>query len=287
LTDADLVSHWLDTFTFNPEARIAHVLAMVAQSSSLALGEKVFLYDSGGFVQINRLSDILNTAIAQDPSRLGHDLDEFAQRFLFDPLGMRSSVWQDHLPDKLFGVGWSTNVHDMARLGLLILNGGVWNGRRLLDHEWIYRMTHPSFEDANTGYGYLTWLDANSNWASSGDQVGQKRQGPRDPCAPPALNAHYPHGVSDSSDCNYLPPYTCAQEFDDGVWFASGTGGHFIVGHPGLDMLLVAKDLDGSGPQLMWTAVRPALVALDPVFRGDEEAFCRAYGSNSYAPDLR
>ena len=33
--------------------------------------------------------------------------------------------------------------------------------------------------------------------------------------------------------------------------------------------------------------MRPALIALDPTFQGGEIAFCEAYGSNAYAPDLR
>ena len=33
--------------------------------------------------------------------------------------------------------------------------------------------------------------------------------------------------------------------------------------------------------------MRPALVALDPVYQGDDEAFCEDYGAGRYAPDLR
>ena len=36
----------------------------------------------------------------------------------------------------------------------------------------------------------------------------------------------------------------------------------------------------------LWDAVRPAVVAEDPTYRGDEAAFCAAYGSGDYAPDL-
>jgi hypothetical protein len=36
----------------------------------------------------------------------------------------------------------------------------------------------------------------------------------------------------------------------------------------------------------LWNPIRPALVALDPEFKGDEDAFCEAYGANAYAPDL-
>jgi len=38
--------------------------------------------------------------------------------------------------------------------------------------------------------------------------------------------------------------------------------------------------------QLLWDTVRPAVVAADPVYAGDEAGFCRAYADNRYAPDL-
>lgn len=57
--------------------------------------------------------------------------------------------------------------------------------------------------------------------------------------------------------------------------------------HPGLDLVIAARNFSGGdGPLGLWRAVRPALVALDPVFQGDEEAFCEAYGAGDYAPDL-
>jgi hypothetical protein len=164
----------------------------------------------------------------------------------------------------------------------------------LLDAEWIYRMTHPAFEDANTGYGYLTWLNASSNhhyggipFAPTGLQ--QEPQSPG-PCAPVSVFPTHPHGLSDSPDCNYEAPYTCTQTYDVGVWQAVGLGGQVIQGHPGLDLVVVARDVPGgstgpAAPAILWDAVKPAVIALDPQFAGDEGAFCQAYGGNNYAPD--
>jgi hypothetical protein len=275
VSDLDRVDHWLDSFTFNPEAHIAHVLAMVAQNADLSYGHKTFQYDLVGAVQINRLSDVIKTAIAQDPDRLGKDVEEFTQRFLFQPLGMTSSVWSGGAPDKILGFTWRTTVREMARLGLVMLNGGMWNGERVLGEDWIYRMTHPSFEDANTSYGYLTWLAADTD-AGLGH------------CAPPAIHASYPHGLSESPDCHFGPTRSCAQRYDVGVWYALGLGGQIIMGQRGLDLVLVAKNLgDASGVGILWDGVRPALVALDPTFHGDDAAFCAAYDASDYAPDFR
>jgi hypothetical protein len=298
LSDLDRVDKWISGFTYNPDAHVAHVMAMVAQSSDLSLGHKTFQYDTIGTTQINSLSDILNAAIRQDPTRLGGDLEQFTQRFVFGPLGMKQSQWNGGAPTKVFAYSWNTTVFDMARIGLLMLNGGVWSGNRLLEQSWVYRMTHPAFEDANTGYGYLTWLNASDNHNFGGIPISAagwsgNQAVPRSPggCAPVSMYPSHPHGLSDSRDCNYDSPYTCAQTYDVGVWNAVGLGGQNIQGHPGLDLVIVAKDLTPTdtgptAPGILWDAVRPAIVAADPSYRGDDSAFCAAYGANAYAPDL-
>jgi hypothetical protein len=185
LSDDDRVDQWLDSFTFNADAHIAHVLGMEAQNADLAHGQRTYQYDIVGTVQINRLSDVITTAIAQDTDRLGTTVEEFAQRFVFGPLGMADSTWTGHDANKVFAFTWASTVLDMARVGLLILHDGVWSDRRLLSADWTYKMTHPSFEDANTAYGYLTWVNSDSNHTQGlGDP---KREGPIDACAPVAV----------------------------------------------------------------------------------------------------
>lgn len=283
ILDDDRVDHWLDSFTFNPDARIAHVLGMVAWNEDLSYGAKEHLYDIVGNREINRLTDVINTAVLQDPDRLGENIDVFSNRFLFEPLGMNDSNWFPGDPNKLFALGWQSTVRDMARVGLLLLRDGVWSGERILASDWVYKMTHPSWEDANTGYGYLTWLNSASNWTLGlGDGL---HQGPLDLCAPLSLNTEYPHGISEAPDCNYDPPYMCGQPLDVGMWYFAGLGGQYVVGHRALDLVMTVKN-STAGPAALWAAVRPALVALDPQFAGDEEAFCAEYARGAYAPDL-
>ncbi len=289
-SDEDRADHWLDSFSYNKEAKVAHVLGMVAHGSNLAYGSKSFAYDTVGSTQINTLSTMLNSAIAQDKARLGENLEQFTKKFLYEKLGMTKSVWSSGRATKVFAYSWSTDLLDMARVGQLILNYGVWGGEQLVDREWIYRMTHPSFEDANTGFGYLTWLNSSSNWTSiSGGK--QQVAGTPGSCAPVAVHARYPHGVSEAKDCAYKEPYTCEQQYDVGVWNAEGLGGQLIQGHRGLDIVIVARNAQpgGVGPGTakdVWDALRKSVIVGDPMFKGDEAAFCKAYGSNSYAPDL-
>lgn len=278
LLDTDLASHWLTSQSYNRQALVAHVLGMVAHNSNLGWGQKTFQYDAVGSVQINTLGTMVNTAIAQDSARLGSGIQEFTRRFLFEAIGMTDSTWAG----SVYAYTWSTTMHDMARVGLLMLHRGIWGGKRVLDESWVYKMTHPSFEDANTAFGYLTWLNARTGGTGFGDTIA------KDDCAPPAVWPKYPHKVSDAPDCNY-GTQSCEQKFDVGTWSAQGMGGQVILGHPGLDLVIVAKDIQGvdCGPPCMFRAVRAALVAHDPMFKGDEEAFCAAYANGNYAPDIQ
>jgi len=303
LTDEDRVDQWLEDFPYNKDARVAHVLSMVAHNANLSLGQKTMTYDTTGGTQINSLSSVMNAAIQQDATRLGQNLEELVQRFLFGPLGMKDSTWSLGSANKTLGYSWNTTALDMARLGLLMLHGGVWNGTRVLSQDYLYRMTHPAFEDANTGYGYLTWLNASSNFTFGsipGAPWGRLQTAATPgPCAPVSVHREHPHGLSDSPDCNYAAPYSCTQKYDVGAWAAVGLLGQVIAGHPGLDLLITAKNLTpllgesttdlGFGPEtpkIVWDAVVPAIIAGDPTYQGDAPAFCEAYGANEYAPDL-
>ncbi|HSN72950.1 MAG TPA: serine hydrolase [Steroidobacteraceae bacterium] len=54
---------------------------------------------------------------------------------------------------------WST-ARDLARLGLLYLNEGIWNGERILPADWLAYVSRPSGPqpDRDLGYGAAFWL---------------------------------------------------------------------------------------------------------------------------------
>ena len=56
-----------------------------------------------------------------------------------------------------WGGGVFIHAQDQARIGLLLLRGGVWEGRRILSEEWIARMRVPC--PLYPQYGYLWWLN--------------------------------------------------------------------------------------------------------------------------------
>nr|WP_298110514.1 serine hydrolase [uncultured Pseudomonas sp.] len=283
LSDESLVTdylNWWELDGINPRAKVAHVLAMTSTKRDLSWGDKgTWSYDALGWREIDKLLPIVRRALAREPHAFpGVDsMGELARTQLFDKIGMRNTKWS----------GWTTaysmssNVRDMARLGLLVLRKGVWGGNRILSEEYVYRMGHPAFEDTNTGYGYLLMMNARQNWKYS--------SGSNDPdCAPVSLWNGYPHPpLYEAPHCNGGNA-TCSQQYDVGIKWAAGAGGQKVVIHPGLDLVMVVRDdLTNEGHNNVWKAVRPALVKLDPTFLGDETGFCQAYKNNQYAPDLR
>ena len=86
---------------------------------------------------------------------------EYPRRALLDRIGMRNTVLSvDRFGDFILSSQVYTNARDLARFGMLYLQGGVWNGERLLSEEWIdfVRTPAPSTAHRNNFYGAQWWL---------------------------------------------------------------------------------------------------------------------------------
>jgi CubicO group peptidase (beta-lactamase class C family) len=85
----------------------------------------------------------------------------FPRTALFDKIGMRNTlVSTDRFGDFIFSSQVYTNARDLARLGLLYLNNGLWNGTRLLSQAWVDFVRKPAPATATRGneYGGQFWL---------------------------------------------------------------------------------------------------------------------------------
>lgn len=103
---------------------------------------------------VQLLSPILDKAA-------GEPIQNYARRRLFEPLGM--SETRLHLDAKNHAWTYAdmeTSARDFARIGLLMLNKGVWNKRRIVSTKWVEQSTAPS-QKPFPGYGLLWWLYEN------------------------------------------------------------------------------------------------------------------------------
>lgn len=83
----------------------------------------------------------------------------YLNKQLLEPIGARQFVPEFDAAGNLTpGHALFTGAEDLARIGLLLANDGVWNGRRLLPEGWIAYSTQPALP-ATTDYGAQLMLD--------------------------------------------------------------------------------------------------------------------------------
>lgn len=94
-------------------------------------------------------------------SATGQRMDAFAEEVLFEPLGITNYAWDFINPDMIHASGnLQLRPRDMAKLGQLCLNGGVWEGQRIVSEAWIAESTQKHVtHSATSGYGYQWWLE--------------------------------------------------------------------------------------------------------------------------------
>jgi hypothetical protein len=90
---------------------------------------------------------------------------------LWKPAGMeRDGYWiMDGPPEvgrEFFGAGFNATLRDYGRFGLMILNGGVADGKQVVPNDWVKQATdgvhEPIAPEAPLGYQYLWWTTPNS-----------------------------------------------------------------------------------------------------------------------------
>ena len=89
----------------------------------------------------------------------GQNTQDFAQKVLFDPLGITDLRWErDTQGITLGGWGLELTSRDMAKLGYLYLHNGIWDGQRIVSADWIATATQQhTATDGKLGYGYQWW----------------------------------------------------------------------------------------------------------------------------------
>jgi CubicO group peptidase (beta-lactamase class C family) len=90
----------------------------------------------------------------------GRSVQDLMYELIAEPLGMRNYHMQlSPLGDGYFGGGWKFRPRDFMKLGQLYLNGGTWQGRRIVSEDWVQRSTADRYGmGSNARYGYLWWL---------------------------------------------------------------------------------------------------------------------------------
>ncbi len=115
-----------------------------------------FVYDNG--------ATFVAGAAVQQAS--GQRLLDYLRPRVLDPIGVGAAAWTTTPDGRDAGFsGIHVRTEAIARLGQLLLDDGVWQGRRVLPEGWVARASspltdnsmHPGGVDWQQGYGYQLW----------------------------------------------------------------------------------------------------------------------------------
>jgi CubicO group peptidase (beta-lactamase class C family) len=96
----------------------------------------------------------------------GQPLTQYLRPRLFDPLGIGQVGWATFPPGREQGFsGLHARTEDVAKLGLLYLQRGRWQGRQLIAERWVAEATSKQVgnpgeanPDWQQGYGFQFWM---------------------------------------------------------------------------------------------------------------------------------
>ena len=118
-----------------------------------------FAFEPGEAFGFNSGNGILLTgamATAADTT-----LDAYAKEKLFEPLGIEDWIWRRAQPIELYNGSWGLFLlpTDLTKIGQMMLDGGMYDGKQVVPSEWISEIFEPShlFSDGS-GYNDLWWL---------------------------------------------------------------------------------------------------------------------------------
>lgn len=107
----------------------------------------------------------------------GVDLEAYLQERLFDPMGIHGLHWmRTGAGICTGGFGLSILPEVIAKFGVLILQGGAWEGKQLLPRDYLIQATSRQIEnggrgatrDWEAGYGYQFWMCENGSFRGDG-----------------------------------------------------------------------------------------------------------------------
>ena len=122
-------------------------------------GEK-FTYNGGGMII---LGEILKNATSMN-------IEEFSKMYIFEPLGIESAQWYQ-FENGTYACDGSLIMtpRDMLKFGVIYLNEGNWNNKRILSKEWVEKSKKtynnntgikiPIDDSGKNGYAYSWWTN--------------------------------------------------------------------------------------------------------------------------------
>jgi CubicO group peptidase (beta-lactamase class C family) len=142
----------------NPLADVTQMLFAEGDQAKFAAAKEL-LYQPGTHWDYSSGASEIIARILRESFATERDYLRFPRERLFDPLGMRSVVLAPDASGTFIASSFLyATARDFARLGLLFLQDGVWQGQPLLPNGWVVYSRGPARTLADGSYGAHIWL---------------------------------------------------------------------------------------------------------------------------------
>ncbi len=129
-------------------------------------------YDPGSkFQYANSASHMLSVILTK---ATGMSTRDFADQYLFGPLGIKCSAWS--ADPSGFYTGYANlylTPYDLAKFGWLYYRQGKWGNTQVVPKEWVSKSTEVQYDfnkekasGNENGYGYKWWINSASGYHS-------------------------------------------------------------------------------------------------------------------------
>lgn len=113
--------------------------------------------DPGSSFSYNNKAVNLLAGVVQKAS--GKRMDEYIRDEIFAPLGIVDFTWTlDDAGNPHAMAGLQIHARDFAKIGQMLVDGGVWEGKRVLSKEWVELSTAKPAQALDGTCGLLWWL---------------------------------------------------------------------------------------------------------------------------------
>lgn len=144
---------------YNPGDDATAMLFTVPSASDYVLSQELAATPGTRFNYSSGTANLLSRLYVETLGGPQAAYDEFIEE-IFLPMGFQDAVFETDASGVFMGSSYFyASARDWARMGQLMLDGGVINNRRIVSEDWVRRATSPNASENDRAYGYQWWLN--------------------------------------------------------------------------------------------------------------------------------
>ncbi|MEM6710342.1 MAG: serine hydrolase [Pseudomonadota bacterium] len=146
--------------TYGPGSDVTQMLSGESDMGAFAARMPLTSAEGTTWAYSSGTSNIVAGIVRRAAGGTAQDAYAFAQRRLFQPLGIRTAVMEVDASGTFVGSSYMyASARDWARLGWLCLADGRWQNEQLLPPAWLSYLTTPAPANPANNYGAHFWLN--------------------------------------------------------------------------------------------------------------------------------